>query len=195
MCKYYKDKDFLELTKKFIKFSPEGKKSEEFGIGIPIGNYTSQFFANIYMNELDQFIKHELKVKYYVRYMDDGILVLENKAKAKDTMKQVEKFLKEKLHLELNKKTSYFPIRVGVIFCGYKIYTTHKLLKRQNIQRMKRKIKKWNKIYKEKNGLPKLDEINGWRQSFFAWKGYAKEANKYNLYKSLEAKCEWIRND
>lgn len=147
MCKYYKDKKFLALTKKFIQFNEKEEKDNEFRVGIPIGNYTSQFFANIYMNELDQYIKQQLKVKYYVRYMDDGILVLENKQKAKEILEKIEIFVKENLNLQLNKKTTYFPIRVGVIFCGYKIYTTHKLLKRANIKRMKKRIKNWNKRY------------------------------------------------
>lgn len=190
MCKYYKDKDFLDLTRKFIKFDPENKNDNEFGVGIPIGNYTSQFFANIYMNELDQFIKHKLRVKYYVRYMDDGVLILESKGKAKEILKEIEEFVKTELHLQLNKKTSYFPLKVGVIFCGYKIYTTHKLLKRANIQRMKKRIKNWNKQYRINEN--DLEQLNKWRQSFFAWKGYAKEAEKYNLYKTLENKCEWI---
>ena len=144
------------------------------------------------MNELDQYIKHELKVKYYVRYMDDGILVLENKQTAKKILEKIEKFLKEKLNLKLNKKTSYFPIKNGVLFCGYKIYTTHKLLKRENISRMKKRIKKWNKKYIENEKSINIEEIQKWRQSFFACKGYAKEAEKYKLYNSLENKCEWI---
>ena len=142
------------------------------------------------MNELDQFIKHKLRVKYYIRYMDDGVLILENKEKAKEILKEIKKFLNEKLQLDLNKKTSYFPLKNGVIFCGYKIYTTHKLLKRANIQRMKKRIKNWNKKYSLNRN--KIDEIKKWQQSFFAWKGYAKEAEKYNLYKSLEKKCKWI---
>lgn len=121
------------------------------------------------MNELDQYIKQELRVEYYVRYMDDGILILENKQKAKETLEKIEKFVNEKLDLELNKKTSYFPLKVGVIFCGYKIYTTHKLLKRANIKRMKKRIKGWNKRYEG----AEIYEITSWRQSFFAWKGYA----------------------
>lgn len=192
MCKYYKDKDFLELTKKFIQFNHNKEEKNSFGIGIPIGNYTSQFFANIYMNELDQYIKHKLKVKYYIRYMDDGVMILENKETAKKVCDLITIFLKEELNLELNKKTGYFPLHRGVIFCGYKIYTTHKLLKRQNIQRMKKRIKFWNKRYKLCKNGEIIEEMKKWKQSFSAWKGYAKEAEKYNLYNSLARKCDWI---
>lgn len=140
------------------------------------------------MNELDQYIKHKLKVEYYVRYMDDGILVLESKEKAKEYLAEIREFAKEKLKLELNKKTGYFPLKNGVIFCGFKIYTTHKLMKRANIQRMKKRIKYWNKNYK----MADVDDIKSWKQSFYAWKGYANLAEKYNLYKKLENQCEWI---
>ena len=71
-----KDKDLIWLTEEII-YSSEGKKS------LPIGNYTSQIFANIYLNELDQYIKHILKVKYYYRYMDDSIILVKTKKEAK----------------------------------------------------------------------------------------------------------------
>lgn len=188
--KYYKDKEFLKLTKNFILFDKCKQKAKEFGKGIPIGNYTSQFFANIYMNELDQYIKRELKIKYYVRYMDDGVMILENKKKTKEIFNLIEKFINEKLELKLNKKSSYVPIKAGVVFCGYKIYTTHKLLKRNNIIRMKKRIRTWNKSWSvKKYDFPK------WKNSFCAWKGYANHASTYNLCKSLEKKCEWITEE
>ena len=72
--------------------------------GLPIGNYVSQYFANIYMNELDQFCKHNLKAKYYVRYMDDFILLAPNKVTAKRWFRAIEQYLNERLHLKLNPK-------------------------------------------------------------------------------------------
>ena len=65
--------------------------------GIEIGNYTSQIFANIYLNEVDQYIKHELKVKYYVRYLDDSILIVKNKEEAKIKLELIRQYLREKL--------------------------------------------------------------------------------------------------
>ena len=122
MKKFYKDKDFLELTKKYIWINEEPK-------GIYIGNYTSQYFANIYMNELDHYIKEKLKVKYYIRFMDDGIIITEGKEEAKRVLEEIEKFLKEKLDLKLNKKTRYYPLKEGIVYCGYKVFCTHKLVK------------------------------------------------------------------
>lgn len=104
--------------------------------GIPIGNYTSQYFANIYLDELDQFVKRELKVQYYVRYMDDFICFVDSKAEARRIYHEIEVFLIEKLQLPLNPKSRYYPAHHGLDFCGYKIYPYHKKLRK----RSKRKL-------------------------------------------------------
>ena len=85
------------------------------------GNYTSQMFANIYLNEVDQFIKHKLHIKYYCRYLDDSIVIVKTKKEAIFALEQIKKFLQYNLKLELNKKTQIFKSKQGVNFCGYKI--------------------------------------------------------------------------
>ena len=97
-----KDKYLLELTKKII--------FDNINNGLPIGNYTSQYFANIYLNELDWFIKDNLGIKYYIRYMDDFIFLLDSKEECKLVLDEIRKFLNNKLKLNLNKKTRYFNI-------------------------------------------------------------------------------------
>lgn len=108
MEKYYKDKKFLRLTKIFIEANVENNNSRK---GIPIGNYTSQYFANIYMNELDHYIKEKLKIKYYIRFMDDGILIVRDKQEAKIVLQNITEFINRQLKLELNSKTGYFPVK------------------------------------------------------------------------------------
>ena len=78
-------------------------------------------FANIYLNEMDQYIKHKLKVKYVYRYMDDVVILAKTKQQAKEYLGKIKDFLKENLELELNKKTQIFKSKQGVNFCGYKI--------------------------------------------------------------------------
>ena len=95
MKSYISDKKLLQLTEIFIFDNNDVK-------GIPIGNYTSQFFANIYLDKLDHLIKDKLRVKYYVRYMDDFVLLLNNKEEAKQILKEITEFLEKKLDLELN---------------------------------------------------------------------------------------------
>ena len=129
-----KDKKILWLTKEII-YSNKGKT------GLPIGNYTSQMYANIYLNELDQYVKHNLKCKYYFRYMDDGIILLKTKEKAKEILEAVQKFLKEKLKLELNQKTQIFKNKQGINFCGYKINEYRLKIRYKGKRRLKKKIK------------------------------------------------------
>lgn len=114
MKKKIKDKKVLWLTKEIIY----SKKDSE---GIPIGNYTSQIFANIYLNEIDQYIKNILKVKFYYRYMDDSIILVEHKSEAKEILEKIKRYLEENLKLKLNSKTNIFKSTQGVNFCGYKI--------------------------------------------------------------------------
>ena len=105
-----KDKKLLWLTREIL-LSTEGM------LGLPLGNYTSQMFANIYLNELDQYVKHKLKCRYYFRYMDDMIILLPNKEIANNVLNDITIFLKEKLGLTLNSKTRIFKDKQGVNFC------------------------------------------------------------------------------
>lgn len=169
MKKKISDQKLLNFTKKMIFDNDED-------IGIPIGNYTSQYFANIYLNELDHYIKEELRVKYYVRYMDDFILLLEDKSEAKRMYELIKKFVNTKLELELNSKTKYYPSKMGTNFCGYVIYETHMLLRKRSKTKIKKKIRKWNKKYL--NG--ELD-IHSVILKWNSWNNHAKHANSYNF--------------
>ena len=96
-----KDKDVLWLIEEILY----AQKREK---GLEIGNYTSQMFANIYLNEIDQYVKHILKIKWYFRYLDDSVLFVKTKQEAKEVLEKIKIFLKENLQLELNKKTQIF---------------------------------------------------------------------------------------
>ena len=107
------DEKFLRLLDMIIDSSPEGEK------GIPLGNVTSQDFANIYLNELDQYAKRFLGLKYYVRYMDDIIVVLPTKEEAQRAKESLTAFLNERLDLQTNEKTKIFPVDQGVNAYGF----------------------------------------------------------------------------
>ena len=109
-----KDKDLMWLINEILF----ANKRE---VGLEIGNYTSQMFANIYLNEIDFYIKNKLKVKYYCRYLDDSVLMVRTKEEAKYLLEKIKTFLKDNLELELNEKTQIFKSSQGVNFCGYKI--------------------------------------------------------------------------
>lgn len=184
--KYISDKKLLEFTKIIIfdKREPDEKN------GIPIGNYTSQFFANIYLNELDQFVKRTLKIKYYVRYMDDFILLLPTKKECIEIKKKIEKFLEENLELSLNNKSRYYPYTMGVNFCGYRTFTTHRLLRLSSKKKIKDNIKKWNKLYANN----KLD-ITYTLQSLGSWVAHSSHCSSYKLRKKILNNCDFLIND
>ena len=168
-----KDKHFLNLTKKIIFYDEEE-------VGIPIGNYTSQIYANIYLNELDKYIKEKLNVKYVVRYMDDFVLLLKSKADAKSVLNKLEEFLLKKLRLKLNSKTSYFKAKQGVNFCGFRIWKTHRLLREQSKKKMRRKLRNFEKLYKD----DKI-ELNYILACINSWLGHAKHCDSYNLVNKI----------
>ena len=95
------------------------------GCGIPIGNLPSQFFANVYLDQLDQFVKHELKARKYLRYVDDFVLVHPDRAQLEAWKVRIETFLRDRLRLELKPNAPLRPLRTGIDFLGYVVFPTH----------------------------------------------------------------------
>jgi len=109
---------------------------------LPLGNITSQLFANIYLNELDQFMKHELREKYYLRYCDDFIILGEGKKHLEDLISGVDNFLQEKIRLDLHPdKISIRKFRQGLDFLGYVVLPHHRVLRTKTERRIIKKIK------------------------------------------------------
>ena len=109
-------------------------------LGIPIGGGLSHTLGNLYLDPLDQFIKRELQVRRYARYMDDGILMDTDKRRLIETAKRSEDFLHERLHLEWNRKTALRPARCGVEWVGCVIHDDHVTLRKSTTLRMKRRL-------------------------------------------------------
>jgi RNA-directed DNA polymerase len=133
--KKIKDKAFVELMMSFTKMDTP--------LGIPIGNLLSQLYALIYLNPLDHFIKRILKIKSYVRYVDDFVLIGITKERAKVLKVEIEKFLSEKLNLVLSKWT-IAPIKKGINFVGYRTWRTKRFVRRHSIAKFKKAIKRVN---------------------------------------------------
>lgn len=120
-----------------------------YGIGIPIGNLTSQLFANVYMNEFDQFVKHKLKVKNYCRYTDDFVIVADNHNCLHNLLPKIESFLSEKLKLKLHpEKVSIRKYQQGVDFLGYVILPHHRVLRAKTRKRIINKLESRVKEFK-----------------------------------------------
>ena len=102
---------------------------------MPLGNLTSQFFANIYLNELDYFVKQHLKAKYYLRYVDDFVMFHTSPIVLQEWKEEIARFLEEKLKLQLHPdKSKVIPLSRGVEFLGFKVFPHHRLLKRRNMR-------------------------------------------------------------
>lgn len=129
--------------------TPQDTPPEEwlYDVGMPIGNLTSQLFANIYMNELDQYAKHVLHIHYYIRYMDDVIVLAETKEQLQEWKEKIEAFLRDELFLDLNDKTCIRPVSMGIEFVGVRIYATHMKLRKSTVGRLKREVKKITEMY------------------------------------------------
>lgn len=163
----------LEAKKKQLYSLPRYRK----GKGLPIGNETSQLLAIYYLNELDHYIKEQLHIKYYVRYMDDFILIHHDKEYLKKCLNLINKKLSY-LKLSLNKKTQIYNLKSGVNFLGYKFILKNKklviLLNNQTRKKIKRKLRKARK-----------NNINFYKKSLASYNGYFKVSTTNNfVYKN-----------
>ena len=167
------DEKVIWLIKQILDNSEQKSK----GIGMPLGNLTSQFFANVYLNELDYFVKHKLKSKYYIRYVDDFVLLHNSKLQLEIWKPEIEIFLKEELNLELHKdKSKIIPLSRGVDFVGFRNFYHYRLLRKRNIGKMSLRVKCCNKGIISEQKL--LESVQGWN-------AYAKWANSYRLRKTF----------
>ena len=116
--------------------------------GLPIGNLTSQFWANVYLHELDLFVKHSLRCPAYLRYMDDTVLFSDDKAQLQDWKAAMQEFTASRLRLGQHpKKSVVFPVGVGIDFCGFRLYPTHRRLRRSSVRRFVRRFRRQRAAY------------------------------------------------
>jgi retron-type reverse transcriptase len=132
--------------------------------GLPLGNLTSQLLVNIYMNEFDQFMKHKLKVKYYIRYADDFVILSENKESLEDILEQMKEFLETKLKLNMHPdKISVKTITSGIDFLSWVHFPKHRILRTATKKRMFRNINENSKPNTIQSYLGMLSHGNGYK--------------------------------
>ena len=161
----FKDKDLLWLLNSIID-------STGTDTGIPVGNLTSQLFANLYLNELDRFVKETLHVRRYIRYMDDFVILSDDKQYLRDALRRIEGFLLGNLHLKMNPKTAILNAKNGIDFCGYIHWFDHKKVRKTCIRRMRQAIKAYRKGKISEERLQK---------SVQSWLGHISHADTYGL--------------
>jgi len=189
ISKRIKDKNALWLIKKIIKGFESKFTTQRNKKGLPIGNLTSQLFVNIYMNEMDQFIKNQIKTKYYIRYADDFIIVHYNQNYLNQLKNKIEAYLKKELKLLMHpKKVTICKYHQGIDFLGYVILPKAIVLRTKTKKRIFRKLKERVKEYRQ----GKIDEKT-LMQSFSSYLGVLSHANGYKLEQKLRHKMwEWL---
>jgi len=153
--------------------------------GIPIGNQTSQWFAVLFLNDLDHFIKEKLGIKFYGRYMDDFYLIHEDKDYLKYCRGEIERRVEE-IGLSLNEKTNIFPLKNGIDFLGFHLYLTDtgkviRKIRRKSKFNARRKLKKFKGLLD--GGKIPYTKI---RESYQSWRGHAEKGNTYHLVRYMD---------
>jgi RNA-directed DNA polymerase len=148
--------------------------------GLPLGNLTSQFFANIYLNEFDHFVKERLQAKRYLRYVDDFAIFSDDLAFLKFAKLEIELYL-AKIRLKLHSgKTQIFETKYGINFVGFRIVNNRIRVLSKNIRRGRKRL---NRLCKQVN-LGRLDPVQIQR-SIQAWKGHLQHGNTWQLQQQL----------
>ncbi len=154
--------------------------------GIPIGNQTSQFFANVYLDPL--FIKERLRFKGYVRYVDDFLLFSDDKRQLNEARQKIREFLIN-LRLKLHpRKNTILPVKEGIRFLGYRVFPTHRSLVKENVWRFLRRVRRMQSEYRDGNTT--LPEI---KQRLMSWSGHARQADTHRLREYLFARISFQR--
>lgn len=159
--------------------------------GLAVGSLLNQMLANVNMNEVDHFVKRQLRVRQYVRYVDDSVMLSDSKAQLLEWRKRIEEFAAERLKLELNpKKTFIQPISHGIDFCQYRIYPDHIKLKKATALRMKRNLKRVQRLYAE----GKID-LERAQRTVTSYMGLLSHCDSYQLHRAIFGEysdTEWV---
>ena len=158
--------------------------------GIPIGNLTSQFFANIYLNGFDHFVKEDLRCRYYIRYMDDFVVLEKDKARLHQVKAEIEDYLagfRLKLHVH---KCQIFPVKDGTDFLGYQVFPTHRRLRPSSVRRARRRLQGLREDYD--NGKISWADVN---HSVQSWLGHVKHADTYGLRRAIFSQTVFRRSE
>ena len=187
-----KDRKLMNLLKIIIQHPWPGQPSPRYlpgddlfsianrTCGLPIGNQTSQFFGNLILDPLDQWLKRTIRIPGYLRYADDFLVFSDDRVYLRDLKSKIESKLLE-LRLQINnKKTVVYPCRCGIPFLGYRIFPSHIRLAKQNVKKMKRRLSQFEDDLM--SGAISNETVY---HSVMAWWGHAQHANSWHLARGL----------
>lgn len=174
-----------------IELSLSGEIEVDPNTGIPIGNYMSQYSGNFYLSSFDHWVKEELHVKHYYRYMDDVVIFASSKEKLHEIHRKVTAYTRDYLHLNIKGNYQIFPTKVrGVDFVGYRFFGEYTLLRKSTAINFKRKMRACRK--KMENNIPPT--YSEWC-SFNSYKGWLGNCDSYRLFKKyMEPLIEYMQN-
>ncbi len=163
-----KCEDTLWLLEEIIR-SPGGNKN------IPIGNYLSQYFAQIYLDPLDRWLKEEKKARYYIRYGDDGVILHSDRQFLTGLLVEISEYMRDELQLTINPKSRIIPVdAVGIDFLGYRTYRTHALLRKRSAKALKARIRHIENHYQSMDPQSIVSSV----MSYLGWLEFC---DSYNL--------------
>jgi hypothetical protein len=174
---------------------PEHKRLENSapGCGIAIGNLSSQFFANVYLDRLDQFVKHELRVPRYLRYVDDFVLVHQDREQLVAWHRQIAGFLRSQLQLELKPEVKLRPLTDGIDFLGYVCFPTHTLVRRRVIGHCRVKLAAWERQHVRRGRISTRREARDQLRSTWAsYGGHFSHASAFRVRFAIFRRFPWL---
>lgn len=157
------------------------------GCGIAIGNLSSQFFANVYLDRLDQFVKHTLKAQRYIRYVDDFVIVDHDRDNLLRIQQKVCTFLRDELRLELKAEQKLLPLASGIDFLGYVIHPTHTVVRRRVIAHCRAKLAAF-----ERSGDRSPAAIERLKSFWASYLGHFRHARHFKLMTRLLLRFPWL---
>lgn len=163
------------------------------GCGIPIGNLSSQFFANVYLDALDQFVKHALKARRYLRYVDDFVLVHQDREVLVAWRSQIEEFLASHLRLEIKPDPPLRPLSAGIDFLGYIIYPTHRLVRPRVLAHARERLSAWERRHVRRDRIcANPRDLDALRSTWSSYLGHLRHANSYRARGRLLRRFDWL---
>ncbi|GAB0151068.1 reverse transcriptase domain-containing protein [Marinobacterium sp. BA1] len=163
------------------------------GCGLPIGNLSSQFFANVYMDSLDQFVKHTLKAKRYLRYVDDFVLIHQSREQLVEWQLKIETFLKEALRLRLKPDIRLQRLTDGIDFLGYIVRPTHTLVRRRVVVNAIKALSDWEEKHVSDSTISATPhQLRAIQSTAASFCGHIRHANSKRLLQKLDNKYPWL---
>lgn len=164
------------------------------GCGIPIGNLSSQFFANVYLDRLDQFIKHTLGARRYLRYVDDFVLVHDSRDQLLEWKARIVQFLADELRLSLKEDADPQPLAAGIDFLGYVVRPTHTTVRRRVVSHAQAALAAWESAHSDAGritGTP--NDFRAVRSIWASYEGHFQHANAHRLRAGFLRRFPWLQ--